>query len=467
MDAVLNWLWQGCVVAAALCVMLRMLERARANVRYVVCWAALLLVVALPAVPWLTAGAPEPRTAASMSGDVILTLPEAWWTSSMLMLIAWGAWASVYTIRFTWSLIALWRARSRSVAFPPHVESVLPHWSGVRFQGRRAPLVLSNSVPTAAVLGCGAPVIAVSPSVVTTLDAGELDRVLVHEWAHVQRRDDLVNLLQIVVRIAAGWHPAVWWIDRRLHVEREIACDEMTVAITGSPKTYATCLMKLAGIRVTARPMQAAPAVFTASGLRARVTKIVSPYPSIGAVWSRSLAAVVVSTLCVMSAGVGGQRLVVAAAFAPPTVSAPILGTAPHSLAPLAVPAPSSSAGLERPSFQATVSAPSAQRPTKEEPARLPVPTPEPATPPTSDAVNVVEPPPAAPVAADRTVVSERATVSPVPSPPPADATAEAPGSPWSVAAGQGAALGRKSKDAGVATAGFFNRFGRRVAGSF
>ena len=43
MDAVLNWLWQGSVVAVASFVMLLALERARANVRYLVCWAALLL----------------------------------------------------------------------------------------------------------------------------------------------------------------------------------------------------------------------------------------------------------------------------------------------------------------------------------------------------------------------------------------------------------------------------------------
>ena len=51
MDAVLNWLWQGGVVAAALRLMLFPLERASANVRYVVCWAAALFVIALPALP--------------------------------------------------------------------------------------------------------------------------------------------------------------------------------------------------------------------------------------------------------------------------------------------------------------------------------------------------------------------------------------------------------------------------------
>ena len=105
--------------------------------------------------------------------------------------------------------------------------------------------------------------IAVAPSLVRTLDPDDLDRVLIHEWAHVQRRDDVVNILQVAVRIVAGWHPALWWIDRRLHLEREIACDEVAVAITGSPKSYAECLLKLSTLRGTPRPMQTAPAVFT------------------------------------------------------------------------------------------------------------------------------------------------------------------------------------------------------------
>ena len=67
MDAVLNWLWQGCVVAVAWFVMLRLLDRARANVRYVVCWAALLLIVALPALPPLPS-APLPAAHGSPHG---------------------------------------------------------------------------------------------------------------------------------------------------------------------------------------------------------------------------------------------------------------------------------------------------------------------------------------------------------------------------------------------------------------
>jgi hypothetical protein len=38
---------------------------------------------------------------------------------------------------------------------------------------------------------------------------------------------------------------------------------------------------------------------------------------------------------------------------------------------------------------------------------------------------------------------------------------------PWTIAADAGIAIGRGSQSAGLATAGFFTRFGKRVAGSF
>ncbi len=310
MDAVLNWVWQGSVVAVASFVMLLALERARANVRYIVCWAALFVVVALPALPSLQLTAVSTEALRAPQGDAMVSLPDTWWTSALVVLAAWVVWASVHLVRFVAAIATIRRARAHSHPFPLNVESKLSHWVRVSSTRRRATLVVSESVTAAAVLGWGTPMIAVSPSVVKTLDADELDRILIHEWAHVQRRDDLVNIVQIAVRSIVGWHPALWWIDRRLHVEREIACDEMTVAITGSPKTYAECLMKLASLRTTPRTMRAAPAVLTSSGLRARIIKIVSVHPSIAPLWSRSIAVAIVTVLCLMATGLGGLKLV-------------------------------------------------------------------------------------------------------------------------------------------------------------
>ena len=327
MDAVLNWLWQGVVVAAALRLMLFSLERASANVRYVVCWAAALFVIALPALPFLQSTPALADAFRTTQGEVIVSLPEAWWTSTRVIVGAWTLWAGIQIVRVTSAIVAIRRARARSRAFPSHAESGLPCWRRVRRHRRPATLVVSDSVTTAAVLGWGTPMIAVAPSLLTTLDAAELDRVLVHEWAHVQRRDDLVNILQILVRIIAGWHPAIWWIDRRLHIEREIACDEITVAVTGSAKAYARCLMKLASLRATLPALRTAPAVFTPASLRARVIKIVSPHTSLAPAWSCSIAAAILISLSLISIGLGGLTMVQTTALALPMVPSRMLTT--------------------------------------------------------------------------------------------------------------------------------------------
>jgi bla regulator protein blaR1 len=470
MDAVLNWLWQGCLVAVACFVMLRVLERAHAGVRYVVCWAALLLIVGLPALPWLQSAAPPLDGFGVPQGDAIVSLPDAWWTSILVVLTAWMAWACVCGIKFVSALAALRRARAHTRRFPSSMESVLPHWRRVRFEGRRATLVLSDSVATAAVLGWGAPIIAVAPSLMTTLDAAELDRVLIHEWAHVQRRDDLMNILQIGLRIMAGWHPAVWWLGRRLHVEREIACDEMVVGITGSPKSYAECLMKLAGLRGAARAVQASPALFTVSGLRARVTKIVSPHPSIAPVWSGTLAAAVISTLCVMSVGVAGQQPVEVTTFALPSLSTRVLSTAADRFAPIEVPARSTPVDAEPSSRQTPVSARSASHRTVDEATPSSLPTRQRDALLTSHSLSVVHFGPAAGEAedhADRTRVSASAPGPDASGQQQPDGAVKQPRSPWMAVGDAGTALGRKSKDAGVATGSLFSRFARRVAGSF
>jgi hypothetical protein len=350
--------------------------------------------------------------------------------------------------------------------------------------------------------------IAVAPSLVRTLSPADLDRVLIHEWAHVQRRDDLANILQVIVRIVAGWHPALWWIDRRLRAEREIACDEMAVAITGSPKSYAECLMKLSSVTRTPMAMLTAPVV-PASGLRARLMRIVSPHPLLTTPWSRGLAAASVLVLCVIAVAVGGRALVAATTFVAPIAEAgirtfdvpvrrdvdstPVVADAaparpprvPHSQ-PLSPTRPETEP-LPRQSLQQ-----SRQRPS---PALYTTPVVELAA----------APPPTDPTMADALTAATAdrqpatATVAAVSNVPPAptlapetnagDTSAPETRSPWDAAAAggvaigkssqdagvaigrgsqdAGVAIGRASKDAGVATAGFFSRVARRVAGSF
>jgi len=108
------------------------------------------------------------------------------------------------------------------------------------------------------------------PTVVlpASADAWTDDRrraVLLHELAHVARRDCLVQKLTSLACALYWPHPGVWWAARRLRTERELACDDLVLAAGAGPREYAGHLLDLA------RSLGAVPAPATALGMaRAR-----------------------------------------------------------------------------------------------------------------------------------------------------------------------------------------------------
>jgi hypothetical protein len=124
-------------------------------------------------------------------------------------------------------------------------ESDLPMWSAVRAQGRAVSVRASNRVRTAAVLGLTRPIIAVPRDASAGLTPDEIDQIVLHEYAHVQRYDDWTKLLQVLIGAFFGWHPAVRLMMREIDFEREAACDDYVVDVTGAPRAYARCLTKV------------------------------------------------------------------------------------------------------------------------------------------------------------------------------------------------------------------------------
>ncbi len=114
------------------------------------------------------------------------------------------------------------------------------------------PVVLCDEIPGAAAFGLGRPYIAVSPPLASRLTAEELEQVILHEYAHLCRRDDWTRLFQALIMPLVWLHPAAHLIARELEIEREAACDDWVVAGARSPRGYATCLARVAEIRLAA-----------------------------------------------------------------------------------------------------------------------------------------------------------------------------------------------------------------------
>jgi beta-lactamase regulating signal transducer with metallopeptidase domain len=80
-----------------------------------------------------------------------------------------------------------------------------------------------------------------------TPEAG-IDGLIVHELAHVKRRDYLVGWLELVAGVAWWWNPLFWFVRSALREQAELACDAWVIsALPNGRRAYAESLLALSG----------------------------------------------------------------------------------------------------------------------------------------------------------------------------------------------------------------------------
>ncbi len=131
-------------------------------------------------------------------------------------------------------------------------------------------------VPT--VIGWLRPVVLLPACALTNLSAAQLEALIAHELAHIRRHDYLINLLQSVIETLLFYHPAVWWLSRRVRVEREHCCDDLAVAATGDVLVYARALATLETLR--SRPAVSLAVAANGGSLMQRIQRLLRPQPA-------------------------------------------------------------------------------------------------------------------------------------------------------------------------------------------
>jgi beta-lactamase regulating signal transducer with metallopeptidase domain len=346
--ALVHFTWQATGIALALAAVLALLRNAPAKARYAAGCLALGLMVLAPAATllyttpavaeadeevrpadfspqgprpafvgargaWVGVAADEPADEPAPAEENA-TARSPGWGKSMTgaierafpwIVLAWGIGVLVLSVRNLGGWIAIQRLARRKV------RGVSAPWQR-RFDALARRLALRRKVrfleslvlEVPAVIGWLRPVVLIPASALTGIRPDLLEAVLLHELAHIRRHDYLVNLVQTVVETLGFFHPAVWWVSRRIRVERENCCDDVAVEALGDRPRFARALVRLEEIRHEAPPLAVAG---TGGILMQRIGRLIGVPSSRGngAVFGGALGVVFVALLLPLSSVLG------------------------------------------------------------------------------------------------------------------------------------------------------------------
>jgi len=284
--ALLHFLWQGALVALVTATALALLRRSAADVRYVVSAIALSVMLTLPAVTavqtWRSVSPEMPSGSASLqarrtNGDTAglkagdtsaaqstrrdddraglkigaAAVRQARQTVRLdawvpLIVLVWLCGVIVLSLRLISGWLWVQRMKSHGTERARDGWQLIASRLARRLHiGRRVVLLESTLVDVPTVIGWIRPVVLLPVSALSGLTVHQLEAILAHELAHIRRHDYFVNLLQTLVETLLFYHPAVWWLSRRIRMERENCCDDLAVSLCGDPVAYAAALAEL------------------------------------------------------------------------------------------------------------------------------------------------------------------------------------------------------------------------------
>jgi beta-lactamase regulating signal transducer with metallopeptidase domain len=283
---------RGAVVLAFAWGLTALMRRGSASARHLVWTCALAAALLIPAaafvtprwqveapVPLITLPAPsgvdEPVTSAAppqaaraqpVATVASATLAPSSIDAASVVVTLWAAGTSAVLLYLSAGFVSAWRLRRRaSTAAEASREEVQA--LAEAFEIAQPILVVQADLPTTPmVLGVW------RPSIVMPRDAAAWPEerrhvVLLHELAHIKRRDCLTQILAQVVCAAYWFNPLAWLAARRLRAERERACDDFVLAAGTRGSDYAAHLLDIAQ-RVPARltPIAAATVAMAGQG---------------------------------------------------------------------------------------------------------------------------------------------------------------------------------------------------------
>ena len=324
-------LWQAALLAMGTWVMLRWLPAREAELRYGLCLAALTLTVMVSAGTWTLTDEPSsesvvtevsssqhgsdgtgaeetlrvwPLTAKPVTASEADMASEIDRTSTWqsVVVIAWLVGVGLMLLRVSLAMHQSMAMTADASSVPEQITQTLEAQCKRLGISRHVAVALSERVDVPGVIGVFWPTLVLPLSLGSGLTPNELQAIIVHELVHIRRHDFAVNLVQMLVESLYFFNPAVWWLSRRVRIEREACVDSAVVRLTGESLEYATLLGKIGRQLVAGGASDALVGLAGRSGegtLLERVKRVVEPgiSPRIRLPWATLFVVLLLSAL--------------------------------------------------------------------------------------------------------------------------------------------------------------------------
>jgi beta-lactamase regulating signal transducer with metallopeptidase domain len=286
--ALLHFVWQGAAIAAVWMLLFRLLRDCRCQTQYLLGVAGLLAMTACPVItcillqPEVIAQSsvvrPHPNPLPKGEGTVVTACKPvgqaargsdrpaapnpgaaASWRQFMVgsvevsqpyLLSGWLLGTVILGGRLVHGAANARRLRRGRRPIPDELSERVALLAQRLGFGEPPGVFISDVVREALVTGLLRPMVLLPTAWLLDMTPDVLDAVIAHELAHIRRFDLWVNLFQRLVETVLFYHPAVWWLSRRVRLAREMCCDELAVVATGQRVVYATALEQAAQWRL-------------------------------------------------------------------------------------------------------------------------------------------------------------------------------------------------------------------------
>ena len=161
--------------------------------------------------------------------------------------------SAYFAARFLWRGMTLSALRREAVPVRLTGDAAL-FWTRCcrRFAVQDVSVAASSRIFSPVTMGVCRKLLLLPVSMAGVLPENDLQTVIAHEFAHMQRNDFTKNLLYELLSLPATYHPLLWLTRRRIMESREMVCDQMAAAMTGRNE-YARSLLRLASLLVAGK----------------------------------------------------------------------------------------------------------------------------------------------------------------------------------------------------------------------